>query len=52
MFTKGEILKMKEEEFQRAVLIPLFRAMKFRDVTAFGGGNLERGKDIGDVERQ
>ncbi|MGI8788118.1 MAG: hypothetical protein ACR2HG_10195 [Pyrinomonadaceae bacterium] len=37
---------MDEAEFQAKVLIPLFRAMKFRDVTAFGGGNLERGKDI------
>lgn len=46
MFSKGQILKMKEAEFQNTVLIPLFRAMKFRDVSPFGGGNLERGKDI------
>lgn len=37
---------MKENEFQSTVLIPLFRAMGFKDVTAFGGGSLERGKDI------
>ncbi len=46
MFKKDQISKMDEAEFQTKVLIPLFRAMKFRDVTAFGGGNLERGKDI------
>lgn len=46
MFRKGEIFRMKEAEFQNSVLIPLFRAMGFHDVTAFGGGNLERGKDI------
>lgn len=45
-FTKEQISKMKEEEFQNTVLIPLFRKMGFRDVTPFGGGNLELGKDI------
>ncbi len=45
-FKKSEIFRMKEAEFQTKVLIPLFRAMQFRDVTPFGGGNLERGKDI------
>lgn len=46
MFTQDQISKMIEEEFQSSVLIPLFRKMGFRDVTPFGGGNLERGKDI------
>lgn len=46
MFTKDQISKMKEEEFQNAVLIPLFRKMGFQDVKRFDGGNLERGKDI------
>lgn len=46
MFTKEQISKMKEEEFQNTVLIPLFHKMGFRDVTAFGGGSLELGKDI------
>jgi hypothetical protein len=45
-FTKEQISKMKEEEFQNTVLIPLFRKMGFHDVTAFGGGSLELGKDI------
>ncbi len=57
MFKKDQISKMKEAEFQNSILIPLFRAMKFRDVTAFGGGSLELGKDIvmwkeGDVEER
>src|SRR3712207_1168810 len=46
MFTKDQISKMKEEEFQNLVLIPLFRKMGFQDVKRFDGGNLERGKDI------
>ena len=46
MFTKGEIFRMKEAEFQAKVLIPLFRAMKFRNVTPFDGRSLEKGKDI------
>jgi hypothetical protein len=46
MFTKEEISHMKEAEFQTRVVIPLFRAMKFKDVTDFGGGNLEVGKDV------
>ena len=46
IFTKEQVSKMKEEEFQNAVLIPLFRKMGFRDVKRFDGGNLERGKDI------
>jgi hypothetical protein len=46
MFNKGDILRMKETDFQMKALIPLFRKMGFRDVTAFGGGILERGKDI------
>lgn len=37
---------MKEVEFQNKVLIPLFRNMKYRDVTPFDGMSLERGKDI------
>ncbi len=37
---------MKEKDFQEKVLIPLFRKMGFQDVTSFGGGTLERGKDI------
>ncbi len=45
-FTKSEVYRMKEAEFQQKVLIPLFNAMQFRNVTSFGGGNLERGKDI------
>lgn len=45
-FSKIEIIKMKEADFQSKVLIPLFRAMQFRDVTSFGGGSLEKGKDI------
>jgi hypothetical protein len=41
-----EIVKMTEAQFQREVLIPLFKAMRFHAITSYGGGNLELGKDL------
>lgn len=45
-FTRSQITEMKEGELQKQVLIPLFRAMRFRDVQLYHGGSLEQGKDI------
>lgn len=44
--TAKQIAQMKEAQFQTEVLIPLFKAMKFRAITNYGGGSLELGKDL------
>lgn len=44
--TKESIQRMKEDDFTREVLVPLFRAMEYRDVRFHGGGILEQGKDL------
>jgi len=41
-----QIAQMKEAQFQEEVLIPLFRAMKFKSITRYDGGSLELGKDL------
>lgn len=45
-FTREEVIKMNEANLRTRVLIPLFRAMGFRDVQHYHGGSLEQGKDI------
>ena len=45
-FTRQQISEMREAQLQKDVLIPLFKAMKFRGVTSYGGGSLELGKDV------
>src|SRR6266511_232462 len=45
-FTKQQLAEMKERALQSDVLIPLFRAIGFRDVQLYHGGPLEQGKDI------
>lgn len=44
--TRSRLREMTEDELRTEVLIPLFRAMGFRDVKHFHGGSLEKGKDI------
>src|SRR5688500_6412551 len=44
-FTKAEFLSMKEDALRERVLVPLFRAMGFRDVNLHHG-SIEFGKDI------
>ena len=46
MFTKQQVQTMPEDELQETVLLPLLRAMKFRDVYKHHGGVNEKGKDI------
>lgn len=46
IYTQEQIDAMSEAQLREIVLIPLFRAMKFREVTHFHGGTLEQGKDI------
>ena len=46
MFTRDQIKQMKEDELRTKVLIPLFKAMGFKDVFHYHGGTLELGKDI------
>src|SRR5215813_13079058 len=45
-FTKDQLCKMDEGQLREDVLIPLFRAMGFRDVFHYHGGDQEQGKDI------
>lgn len=45
-FTREHISQMNEAHLRTQVLIPLFRAMKFRSVMHYHGGILELGKDI------
>lgn len=44
--SRTELKKLKEVPFCKRVLVPLFEAMKYRDVRFTGGGPLEQGKDI------
>ena len=44
--TRQQIADMRERQLHKDVLIPLFKAMNFRSVTLYDGGNLELGKDI------
>ena len=44
--TLEQLAKMSEAQFQKDVLIPLFKAMGFRGITSYGGGPLELGKDV------
>lgn len=44
--TRDQLSKLKEAPLRTEVLIPLFRAMGFRDVRLHHGGPLEQGKDI------
>lgn len=46
IWTREAVAALKEDDFSRDVLVPLFRAMGYRDVRFFGGGALEQGKDI------
>jgi len=46
MLTKADLVKMKEEQLCKQVLVPLLRAMKFNDVMFYHGGEGEKGKDI------
>lgn len=46
MITRSELLKMDEDDLRRNVLVPLFKAMGFRDVTLWHGRSTEKGKDI------
>jgi HEAT repeat protein/GTPase SAR1 family protein len=42
----ARIQNLNEERFRREILIPLFRAMGFKDVIEYHGGIAEKGKDI------
>jgi len=44
--TREQLAKMNEKQLRTQVLIPLFKAMGFRDVSHYHGGSLEQGKDI------
>jgi hypothetical protein len=44
--TRKQQAGMKEAQLQKDILIPLFKAMKFRSLTLYDGGSLELGKDI------
>lgn len=44
--TKQQLQNMKEADLRIQVLIPLFRAMGFNDVSHYHGGTGEQGKDI------
>ena len=46
MLIKERIREMNEADLSTEVLIPLLRAMGFRDVTYCHGGSAEQGKDI------
>ncbi len=45
-YTRHQLSKIKELEFQSDVLVPLFKKMGFQDVHLYHGGSLEQGKDI------
>jgi primosomal replication protein N len=44
--TRSELGALNEAELRLRVLIPLFKAMNFRDVHHYHGGSQEHGKDI------
>jgi hypothetical protein len=44
--SRGEVERMTEADLRVKVLLPLFRAMKFKDVVLYHGGPQEQGKDI------
>ncbi|HJQ12286.1 MAG TPA: hypothetical protein VJ840_14740 [Gemmatimonadaceae bacterium] len=44
--TRKQLGAMKEDKLRTEILIPLFIAMKFRDVDHYHGGTAEQGKDI------
>jgi len=44
--TKQHLQNMKEADLRIQVLIPLFKAMGFKDVSHYHGGTGEQGKDI------
>jgi len=46
MLTKASLVEMKEDQLCKQVLVPLLRAMKFKDVMYYHGGEGEKGKDI------
>jgi hypothetical protein len=46
MLTKENIAEMKEDQLCKEVIIPLLKAMGFKDVTYTHGGANEQGKDI------
>lgn len=46
MLTREHLLSIDEAELRREVLVPLFKAMGFRDVFEHHGHALEQGKDI------
>src|SRR5258706_2060928 len=46
MFTKQQVGHMDEDDLRELVLIPLLRAMGYRDVIKYHGGDNEKGKDI------
>jgi hypothetical protein len=46
MFTKQQVGQMKEDDLRELVLIPLLRALGYRDVYKYHGGDNEKGKDI------
>jgi hypothetical protein len=46
MFTKQQVEQMNEDDLRERVLIPLMRAMEYRDVFKYHGGENEKGKDI------
>ncbi len=45
-WTREGVEALKEDDFSREVLVPLFHAMGYRDVRFYGGGVLEQGKDL------
>jgi len=46
MLTRDSLRGMKEAQLKDEVAIPLLRAMGFKDVFSFHGGEGELGKDI------
>src|SRR5689334_12666229 len=46
IWSKEALQNLSEQDFCLKVLIPLFRAMGYKDVRYYHGGVLEQGKDI------
>jgi hypothetical protein len=44
--TRSELAELDETQLRTRVLIPLFKAMGFRDIERYHGGSQEHGKDI------
>jgi hypothetical protein len=44
--TRSELAELDETRMRTRVLIPLFKAMGFRDIEHYHGGSQEHGKDI------